>query len=79
MAKKKSRAKYTSKGLRRNVASKRRDPEPTVADTFINKWNAFLKGHKVFYTIPNPNPDERNKKFIRVEAKTLYGDYRKYR
>ena len=70
MGRRSTRDSYTSKGERRNVsrrwlklASKDRD------DKLYNQWDAFVKGKKVMLTIPNPNKNETNKKFIRVPAK----------
>lgn len=78
---KKNKDKYVSKGIHNSVSKKNRarDPEPTLFEKMRFKWAAFLKGRKVYYTIPNPNKEETNKRFIRVEARTLYGDYRNYR
>jgi len=77
MGKKKSRAKYVSKGERHAIAPEnrvKRDPIKNILD----KQEAFSKGKKVYFTIPNPNPNETNKRFIRVEGKLLYGDFRKF-
>lgn len=77
----KSSAPYISKGQRRSVAkqntTKRSDRDVLAQHQF--KWDAFMNGRKVFFTIDNPNPKETAKKKIRVEGKILYGDFRKYR
>lgn len=73
----KSRPKYTSKnGLGGRLSGKA--PEKSALDIELNKFNAFKQGKKVYVTIPNPNEKETNKRFIRVEMKSLYGDFRNY-
>lgn len=79
MGKKKQRAKYTSKGERASVAKKNKVTETTYLDTQINKWNAFLSGKNVMFTIPNPNPNDTRARFVKISGKELYGDYRRYR
>ena len=37
-----------------------------------NQLTAFKKGKNVMVTIPNPNTNETNKRFIRVSAKTIW-------
>ena len=37
------------------------------ADKLLNKLNALKKGKRVMETKPNPNPNETNKPFIRVQ------------
>lgn len=80
MGKKKTRAKYTSKGQRNSVSRRlckaTQDRSPMTIE--MNKWDAFLHGKKVFFTIDNPNKNQTNKRQIRVEGKILYGDFRKY-
>lgn len=34
----------------------------------MNQLDAHLKGKKTWITIPNPNPNETNKRFIRVSG-----------
>ena len=60
-----------SKGERPNVNKKilnamRRDKDGLT--TLRNKQDAFQKGKRVMVTIPNPNTNETNKRFIRVTA-----------
>lgn len=65
------RTKYTSKGERssvsRSVTNAVRRDRPYI-ETLTHKVNAWAKGKKVWVTIPNPNPNETNKRFIRVDA-----------
>ena len=37
-----------------------------------NQLDAFKKGKNVMVTIPNPNTNETNKRFIRVSAKNIW-------
>ena len=75
---KKSRATETSKGERNNV---RRDITKVMRRNYLecdpitrlnNQIAAFKRGKNVMVTIPNPNTNETNKRFIRVNAKTLW-------
>jgi hypothetical protein len=80
MAKKRTRAKYISKGQRANtdrtlVNSVRKDV--LFAVKYLNKLKAWMKGKDVFFTIENPNKLETNRKFIRVSGRELYGDPKK--
>ena len=70
-----SRDTYTSKGQGRNV---RKDitnalrRERSLLDNTRSKYEAFMKGKKVFVTIPNPNTAETNKPYIRVPAEQVW-------
>jgi hypothetical protein len=72
MGKKKSRAHQVSKGERnsvaRNIVKARRRDYMQSGDRMYNQLTAFLKGKNVMLTIPNPNKNETNKRFIRVPA-----------
>ena len=74
MGRKKSRDKYVSQGLRKNVSRRwlkltRKDND----DRLFNQWDAFMKGKNVMLTIPNPNAKtEPAKPFIRVNAKEVW-------
>lgn len=75
----KKRAKYTSKGERKATAKRWCGSERDIIELSSDKWDAYIKGKRVYFTIPNPNPNERNKKMIRVLAQDLMGkDSRKY-
>jgi hypothetical protein len=80
MASRKTRAKYTSKGTvgtnRQLTKAIRR--ERSGAEIHMAKFKAFLKGKNVYFTIENPNPNETNKKLIRVKGSDIYGNYRNY-
>lgn len=69
MGKKKLRAKYTSKGERNAVnpsTSKAVRRDVKSIDRAINKLDAYAKGKKAYVTVPNENPLETNKQFLRV-------------
>ena len=66
-----------SKGERPNVAKDTRKlmrGKVTALQTALNKQEAFKQGKNVMLTIPNPNKKERNKPFIRVNAKEVWGN-----
>jgi len=76
MGKKRLRQKYTSKGERHSVSrekvkGQRRDYMAS-GSRIMNQLIAFHKGKKVMLTIENPNKTETNKRFIRVDAKTVW-------
>jgi len=77
MGKKKSRATQTSKGERNNVnkdvsKSLRRDYMQNDLARLNNQIDAFKRGKNVMVTIPNPNTNETNKRFLRVNAKDVW-------
>lgn len=71
---------YTSKGERRNV-SRKVTKLKDKSDHEINKIKAYYKGQPTGYvTIPNPNKNETNKRFIKVKWVDYYHkglDYKK--
>ena len=76
MAKRGNGTNYTSKGERPNVKKstlKAMRRTTSYLDKHENKMRAFAIGRKVMLTIPNPNKNETNKRFIRVEAKQYIG------
>lgn len=80
MAKKKQRAHQVSKGEGSNVSKSlinavRR--EMSGAEKMVNKVKAWRKGQNPWITIDNPNPNETNKRRIRVKANSYFGSYRK--
>jgi hypothetical protein len=79
MAKKK-RAKYTSKGTGKSVSNARAAGGrslTTPLDRALDKRQAWKEGRNPTLTVPNPNPLETNRKFIRVKATSVWGDPRK--
>ena len=81
MGKKKQRAKQVSKGERRSVnrsvtKANRRDYMKS-AERMSNQLTAFLRGKRVMLTVPNPNTNETNKRFIRVPASEVWKTVRR--
>ena len=76
MAKKKQRATQTSKGThcqKKSWAAKAARKEWRAGpDRVYAQLMAFTKGKKVMLTIPNPNTNETNKRFIRVPAADVW-------
>ena len=78
---KKSRAHQVSKGERSNVNKKvcnAMRSDTSMLQRTINQREAWMKGKNVMVTIPNPNDKETNKKFIKVNAKDIWGSPKKY-
>ena len=53
----------------------------TLSEKMANVMSAYLAGRNPWLTVPNPNTNETNKRFIRVKAEDLWGspknrDYR---
>lgn len=76
MGKKRQRAKQVSKGTthqRRSVYSKMARKEWVGSfEQHHAKYMAWLAGKNVMLTIPNPNTNETNKRFIRVNANEVW-------
>lgn len=76
------RSKYTSKGERcsinRKVTNSIRKDRP-LADRLMCQMAAWSKGKRTMVTIENPNKNETNKRFIRVEGNDsrAFGPWRK--
>lgn len=80
MAKKKQRSKYTSSGKGSNVAAdikKAVRKEIDYIDRMINQLDAWSKGRRTMVTIPNPNPNETNKRYIRQEGNIVFGPWKR--
>lgn len=73
----KTRAKVVSKGTMRSVRTI--NTRKNAGDRFINQLDAFLKGKNVVMTVPNGNSQETNRRFIKVNASQIYGDWRSMR
>lgn len=75
MGKKRSRSKYTSAGLYRNVS--KNTLKLCKQDEFTKEYKKVLlwkAGKNPWITIPNPVKQETKKRFIRVRANDTYGD-----
>ena len=72
MGKKRLSSGYQSKGERdcvnRSVVKATRRDYMNSTERITNQLAAFLRGKNVMLTIPNPNKNETNKRFIRVPA-----------
>jgi hypothetical protein len=80
MAKKSTRAKYTSKGQHSNVARgtvKAVRKEIDIIDQYLNKLKAWSKGKRTMVTVENPNPNETNKRFIKLEGNVVFGPWKR--
>lgn len=78
--KKASGKHYTSKGLHANVSpkvSKAIRRERPYSDRLIAQLNNWSKGNRTMVTIPNPNPNETNKRFIKVEGNQTFGPWKR--
>lgn len=77
MAKKRQRAKQVSKGITHqqpNRYSKMARREwMTSGKRQDAQLQAFLRLKNVVLTIPNPNTNETNKKFIKINAREVWG------
>lgn len=76
MGKKRTRSKQVSQGIhnqKRSVWSKMARREWVGSDKQAHaKLRAWMAGKNVMLTIPNPNTNETNKKFIRVNANEVW-------
>ena len=78
MGKKKSRAHQVSKGERKNVdpklcaATRKMRDEADPFRRIQDQLNAFHRGKNVVLTIPNPDKNNTNERFIRVYAKDVW-------
>jgi hypothetical protein len=74
--KKSSGKTYTSAGVHSNVSktvtNQLRSEYLASGDRALNQLSAFRSGKRVMVTIPNPNKDQTNKRFVRVEASTIW-------
>lgn len=72
---------FVSAGIHSNVSrSVRREMRADYlasGQRILNQLDAFNKGKNVMVTIPNPNPNETKKPFIRVNAKDIWKSKRK--
>jgi len=78
MGKKKSREKYTSKGIVGSPMKSVNKSDPGYSfRRLMNQRDAWKQGRNVVLTVPNPNDKETNKPFIRKNAREVWGDPRK--
>ena len=71
MGKKKTRSKYTSSGecptISRSISNSVRQ-DVSNATTLLRQLKMWGKGKRTMVTIENPNKNETNKRFVRVEG-----------
>lgn len=82
MAKKGGKSKgFISQGIHSNVdrrvSNAARREYLLSGERVINQLAAWKKGKNVVLTIANPNPNETNKRFVRVKARDVWGDPRR--
>ena len=77
MGKKKSREGQTSKGERRTVVAGLGDSRSEL-QKLNAKIDAWKKGKHVTVTMPNPIKGERDKPFVKRDAKDVWGKYTPY-
>ena len=68
---------FVSQGQRPNVSkwvrkAARRDYLSDDLAVVLNKQAAYAAGKQVMLTVPNPNTNETNKRFIRVPASDIW-------
>jgi hypothetical protein len=77
-----TRSKITSKGQRPSVSNKTlRIVKEGVSegDKLYNKLIAWRSGKNGWITIPNPNPNETDRRFIRVSFNSYFGKGRDFK
>jgi hypothetical protein len=77
MAKKGGKSKgFISQGMHSNLSASiknsMRADYIASGDRIMNQRKAFDAGKNVMVTVANPNVNETNKRFIRVNAKTIW-------
>lgn len=75
--KKASGKNYTSKGIVGTTKSRSKNDPDYAARRMINQQKAWREGKNVVLTVPNPNPNETNRQFIKVNARDYWGDPKK--
>lgn len=75
MGKKKSRTSQTSKGIVGSPKSSRNKKDPHYQmQRLLNQQAAWAAGKNVVLTIENPNKNETNRRYIKVNARDHWGD-----
>jgi len=83
MSKKKQRKHLESKGEHKSMSlwskkAHKKEYRANSALRLINQQRAWKARKNVVLTIENPNENEKNKKFIRINAKDLWGEFGGY-
>lgn len=77
MAKTSKKPQYTSKGERPSTSASTLNAVRKEGGTslkLLNQQDAWLKGQNPWLNVENPNPNETNKKRIRVRANNYWGN-----
>lgn len=74
LGKKKSRDKYVSKGIVGTTKSRSRNDPDAKARRLRNQQEAWQQGKNVVLTVENPNKNETNRRFIKVNAREVWGN-----
>jgi len=81
MGKKKTGSSYVSKGTGINTVSRKTKNavrrEKPESERIMNQLKSWSKGRRTMITIANPNPNETNKRFIKVEGNIVFGPWRR--
>lgn len=70
--KKSSGKNYVSKGIVGTTKSRSKKDADYASRRIMNQLNAYMAGKNVVLTIPNPNKNETNKPFIKVNARDVW-------
>lgn len=76
------RTKRTSKGERNSISNSTLQlvrEGRSVVDKMQNKLSAWRSGKKGWVTVPNPNPHETDKRFVKVSFDTYFGHGRDFK
>ena len=74
LGKKKLRDKYISKGIVGTTKSRSRNDSDAKARRLRNQQEAWQQGKNVVLTVENPNKNETNRRFIKVNAREVWGN-----
>ena len=68
---------YVSKGIVGTTKSRSKQDADYPQRRMINQLRAYHAGKNVVLTIPNPNPNETNKRYIKVNARDVWKPVRR--
>ncbi|PCJ96819.1 MAG: hypothetical protein COA52_01010 [Hyphomicrobiales bacterium] len=74
-----AKMKYTSKGeigTDTKLKNSLRRDYIASGNRVLNQRKAWAVGKNVMLTIENPNPNEKNKKYIKVKATDVWGSHK---
>ena len=80
MAKKSSGKHYTSKGSHKVVSQKTKNlvrKSKPAGQRLVDQVMSWSKGRRTMITVENPNPNETNKRFIKLEGNVVFGPWKK--